>query len=191
VSGYVLLLRGGESLTLPRTPPVTVEGLQRILSYIGHRNIRVQPETGDAVFEAIDNNRRKMEAEISYELKHDFRTDRGVVLLTQEEFSAMAAAHPLAARGDEDKLFVTILTQEPAREDVALLMETMNGIDEHAVIGKAVYSYYGAGYESSRRSTEFVEKVMKLQAATRTWKAMKRLSALLSSDSNQRFIPTL
>ncbi len=191
MSGYVLLLRGGGSLAMPGTIPVTVEGLRRILSYIGHRNIRIDPETGDAAFEAVDNNRRKMEAEISYELKHAFRIDRGLVLLTQEEFRAMADAHPLADRGVEDKLFVTILTHEPAREDVAMLMETMNGIDEHAVIGKAVYSYYGSGYESSRRSTEFIEKVMKLQATTRTWKAMKALLSLLSSESNQRFIPTL
>ncbi len=191
MSGYVLLLRGGESFSTPGTLPVTVEGLHRILSYIGHRNIRIDPETGDATFEAVDNNRRKMEAEIGYELRHAFRVDRGLVLLTQEEFRAMADAHPLADRGAEDKLFVTILTHEPAREDVAMLMETMNGIDEHAVIGKAVYSYYGSGYESSRRSTEFIEKVMKLQATTRTWKAIKKLLALLSSESSQRFIPTL
>ncbi len=191
MSGYVLLLRSGESLTTQGNLPVTAEGLRRILSYIGHRNIRIDPETGDAAFEAVDNNRRKMEAEIGYELKHAFRSDRGLVLLTQEEFRAMVDAHPLADRGDEDKLFVTILTHEPAREDVAMLMETMNGVDEHAVIGKAVYSYYGSGYESSRRSTEFIEKVMKLQATTRTWKAMKKLFALLSSESNQRFIPTL
>ena len=190
MSGYVLLLRGGASLSGSGALPVTVDGLRKILSYIGHRNIMVQADSGDAAFEAIDNNRRKMEAEIGYELRHAFRTDRGVVLLTQEEFRAMAAGHPLADRGDEDKLFVTILTHEPAREDVAMLMETMNGVDEHVVVGKAVYSYYGAGYESSRRSTEFIEKVMKLQAATRTWKAMKNLLALLSSDSSQRYIPT-
>lgn len=189
MSGYVLLLRGGEPFSAPAAPAATADGLRRILSYIGHRNIRVQPETGDAAFEAIDNNRRKMEAEIGYELKHAFRTDRGVVLLTQEEFRAMAAAHPLADRGGADKLFVTILTHEPAREDVAMLMETMNGIDEHVVMGKAVYSFYGAGYESSRRSTEFIEKVMKINAATRTWQAMLELLELLSSDSGQRFIP--
>jgi len=183
VSGYLLLLRGGESSPASGVLPVTAEGIRKILSYIGHRNIKVQPETGDAAFEALDNNRRKMEAEIGYELKHAFRTDRGVVLLTQEEFRAMAAGHPLADRGGEDKLFVTILTHEPAREDVAMLMETMNGVDEHAVVGKAVYSYYGAGYESSRRSTEFIEKVMKIQATTRTWKDLRALLGLLSDDA--------
>ncbi|OHD22381.1 MAG: hypothetical protein A2Y38_22155 [Spirochaetes bacterium GWB1_59_5] len=186
MSGYLLLLRGGDYYTAPALSqvmaPVTGEGLRGILSYIGFKNVRIQPETGDAAFEAIDNNRRKMEAEIGYELKHAFRTDRGVVLLTQEEFRAMAARHPLSDRGDEDKLFITILTHEPAREDVAMLMETMNGVDEHAVIGKAVYSYYGAGYESSRRSTEFIEKVMKIQAATRTWKALRALLGLLSNE---------
>lgn len=186
MSGYLLLLRGGDYCTAPAllqgATPMTGDGLRGILSYIGFRNVRIQPQTGDAAFEAIDNNRRKMEAEISYELKHAFRSDRGVVLLTQEEFRAMAAGHPLADRGDEDKLFVTILTHEPAREDVAMLMETMNGIDEHAVIGKAVYSYYGAGYESSRRSTEFIEKVMKIQATTRTWKALRALLGLLADE---------
>lgn len=178
MSGYVVLLRGVE----PGAVPVTVEGLRKILAYIGFHDIRVQAGTGDAAFEARDNNRRKMEAEIGYELRHTFRTERGVVLLTIEEFRAMAAAHPLADRGDESKLYLTVLSHEPAREDVDLLLETMNGLDEHAVVGKAVYSYYGAGYEASRRSNEFFEKVMKIQAATRTWTAIRSLLALVQDE---------
>jgi len=187
VSGYVALPRGVETGDVT----VSADSLRKILAYIGFKKIRVMADGSGAAFEAVDNNRRKMEAEIAFELRHAPGVDQGIILLTVEELRAITAAHPLADRGDEGNLYVTVLSHDPAREDVDMLVETMNGLDEHAVVGKAVYSYYGAGYQSSRRSNEFFEKVMKLQATTRSWAAMRKLLELSSDESGQRFIPDL
>jgi hypothetical protein len=54
----------------------------------------------------------------------------------------------------------------------------MNGVDEHAVVGRAVYSYYGKGYEASRRSNEFMAKLLKISAITRSWAEMREIAAL-------------
>jgi len=144
--------------------------------------------SGDAAFDAVDNSRRKMEAEIGYELRHSAGGSLGVVLMTLDELRFAAASHPLADRGPTERLFVTVLGHEPSREDLALLLETMNGVDEHEVVGSAVFSYYGAGYESSRRSNAFIEKVLKAPATTRPWSSMVGLLELAADERGPTWI---
>lgn len=180
-------------VALPRVPesgeaPVGGAALRRILLYIGFRKVQVLDDGSGAAFEAEDNNRRKMEAEISFEIRHETGSTLGVILLTREELAAIAASHPLAGSGEETNLYVTVLSHEPAREDVETLLGTMNGVDEHAVAGKAIYSRYGAGYRSSRRSNEFFEKLLGIQASTRTWSDMGRLLELSSASADTRLI---
>lgn len=177
MSTYIALLRG----LAPDGAAATAERLRGILSYIGFQRIRIDADDGAAVFEAKDNNRKKMEAEIGFELRHAAGQGVDAILMTLGELRT-AAAHPLADSGDEGKLYVTVLGHETSRENIDLLMETMNGVDEHAVVGTAVFSYYGEGYEASRRSNEFFEKVLKAPATTRTWAAMRRILELASRE---------
>jgi len=181
MSTYIALLRGPLFGVPTGAPAATAERLRGILAYIGFKRIRVDAAAGAAVFEATDNNRKKMEAEIGFELRHAAEPGVSVILMTLGELRT-AAAHPLAAMGDEGKMYVTVLAHETSRENIDLLMETMNGVDEHAVVGTAVFSYYGAGYEASRRSNEFFEKVLKAPATTRTWATMRRLLELASEE---------
>lgn len=186
MSSYVVLTKGVD----PGRAAPEAGNLAKVLGYIGFGKIRTSPDGRDAAFEAVDDNRRKMEAEIAGELKYQARAGFVAIVLTSAEFATIAAEHPLADQGEAGNLYVTVLSHDPAREDVAMLMETMNGIDMHEVAGRAVYSRYGHGYESSRRSNEFIEKVMKVPAVLRTWAELQSLAALAAgpSSSSSRWI---
>ena len=116
-----------------------------------------------------------MEAEIAFELQNIAKVKTVAIVLEKEELRNVVGAHPLAYMGDEKNLYVTLLTSEPNREEIDALMETMNDVDKHEVRHKAVYSYYGNGYGTSKRTNNFLEKMLKVSATTRNWATMKKL----------------
>ena len=150
-----------------------MEDLRKLLEYIGFAKVRTYIQSGNAVFESAEANKRKMEAEIAYEVKALVGRDIGVLVFSTEELAAIVATHPLEALGPEDKLYVTLLAQEPEEADRENLLETMNDIDRHAMGKRVVYSYYGEGYGNSKRSNNFIEKMLKVMATTRNWNTMR------------------
>ncbi|HUX38677.1 MAG TPA: DUF1697 domain-containing protein [Rectinemataceae bacterium] len=150
-----------------------MEDLQKLLEYIGFTKVRTYIQSGNAIFESGQGNKRKMEAEIAYEVKAVVGRDIGVLVFSMEELAAIVASHPLEALGPAEKLYVTLLAQEPEEGDRENLLGTMNDIDRHAMGKKVVYSYYGEGYGNSKRSNNFIEKMLKVTATTRNWTTMR------------------
>jgi len=171
---YIALLRGVNvgGVTLK------MEDLKRMLEYIGFSNARTYIQSGNALFESKEVNKRKMEAEIAQEIKNKIDRDIVVIVKTVEEFRRIAEEHPLASLGDPKNLYVTVLSHDPAAPDVEDLLGTMNDIDRHEIMHRAVYSYYGQGYGNSKRSNNFIEKILKVSGTTRNWETIQRLAEM-------------
>ncbi|MGA2547925.1 MAG: DUF1697 domain-containing protein [Rectinemataceae bacterium] len=152
-----------------------MEDLRKLLEYIGFKNVATYIQSGNALFESKESNKRKMEAEIAQEIKNKIGRDIVVIVKTVEELRRIVESHPLAELGDEKNLYVTVLSHDPAASDIEILMETMNGVDRHEVANRVVYSWYGEGYGNSKRSNNFIEKILKVSATTRNWATMKKL----------------
>ena len=152
-----------------------MEDLRKLLEYIGYSKVRTYIQSGNAIFESGDANKRRMEAEIAYEVKGVIGRDIGVLVLSREELAAIVASHPLAELGPAEKLYVTLLAQEPEAGDRENLIGTMNDVDRHAMGKRAVYSYYGEGYGNSKRSNNFIEKMLRVTATTRNWTTMTKV----------------
>jgi uncharacterized protein (DUF1697 family) len=166
-----------------------MEDFRRILEYIGFTKVRTYIQSGNALFESDEDNKRRMEASIAGELKAKVGRDIVVIVKTIPELRRIAELHPLAGQGDPDKLYVTFLSHEPAKEEVEALMETMNDIDRHEVAGRVVYSYYGEGYGNSKRSNNFIEKILKVSATTRNWETVNKLLDLaMEKDDNRKLL---
>lgn len=161
-----------------------MEDFKKVLEYLGYKNIKTYIQSGNAVFENSDSNKRRMEAEIAFEIKIKSIVTTVVIVLSMDELKSIVESHPLAGLGDADNLYVTLLSHQPQREDVEVLMETMNDIDKHEVKNRVVYSYYGNGYGTSKRSNNFIEKILKVSATTRNWNTMHKIMELcMESDA--------
>lgn len=166
-----------------------MEDFRSVLEYIGFAKVRTYIQSGNALFESGEDNKRRMEAAIASELKARAGRDIVVIVKTIPELRRIVEVHPLAALGDIGKLYVTILSHEPAKEDVEALMETMNDVDRHEVEGRVVYSYYGEGYGASKRTNNFIEKILKVSATTRNWETMNKLLDLAMEKDDGRRLP--
>ncbi len=152
-----------------------MEDLRKLLAYIGFSKVRTYIQSGNAVFESPEPNKRRMEAEIADEVRHVVGKEVAVIVRSLEEVRAIVDAHPLAELGGEDKLYVTLLSHDPEASDRENLLETMNEVDRHEMGRRVVYSFYGEGYGNSKRSNNFIEKMLKVTATTRNWHTMKTL----------------
>jgi len=179
---YIALLRGINVGGIV----LKMEDLKRLLEYIGFTNVSTYIQSGNALFESLEVNKRKMEAEIAQEIKNKIDHEVVVIVKTAEEMRRIAAEHPLAALGDEKNLYVTLLSLDPAVPEIETLMETMNEVDRHEVANRAVYSYYGQGYGNSKRSNNFIEKILKVSATTRNWATIQKLAELAMEDGRQQ-----
>ncbi|MDA8425489.1 MAG: DUF1697 domain-containing protein [Treponema sp.] len=171
---YVALIRGINVGGIV----LKMEDLKQLLEYIGYSKVRTYIQSGNAIFETGEVNKRKMEAEIAQEIRNKIGREVVVIVKTVEEIARIASAHPLAELGDEQNLYVTVLSYDPAAPDVDILMTTMNEIDRHELANRVVYSYYGQGYGNSKRSNNFLEKILKVPATTRNWATMKTLAQM-------------
>ncbi len=155
-----------------------MEDLRKLLEYIGYAKVRTYIQSGNAIFESAESNKRRMEAEIAHEAKAVVGKDIGVIVLSREELAAIVASHPLASLGPVENLYVTLLSLEPEAGDRDNLLGTMNDVDRHEMGKRVVYSYYGEGYGNSKRSNNFIEKMLKVTATTRNWTTMTKLFEL-------------
>jgi len=162
-----------------------MEDFKKVLEYLGYRNVRTYIQSGNAVFENSESNKKRMEAEIAFEIKIIGKITTVAIVLAMDELKGIVESHPLAGSGDADNLYVTLLADHPQKEDVEVLMETMNDIDIHSVKNKVVYSYYGNGYGTSKRSNNFIEKILKVSATTRNWNTMRKIMELCAESGKQ------
>lgn len=160
------------------TPEPTAAGLSKTLAYIGFGSLRVSSSNRDAAFQGDNPNKKMLEAQIRHELAYIAGTEADVIVMTAQGFERLAASHPLAEDAPPGSLYVTMLAFEPAPLNVDTLLHTMNGIDEHDIRGRVIYSRYGKGYEFSRRSNEFLAKLLRVPAVTRSWDDIQDLLRL-------------
>lgn len=171
---YIVFLRGvnvGGSI-------LKNDDFKKALAYIGYSNITIYIQSGNAIFENNETNKRRMEADIAYELKSIAGVTTVAIVLSVDELRTVAESHPLELSGDGKNLYVTLLSHEPDKKDIEVLMETMNDIDIHEVRNRVVYSYYGNGYGTSKRSNNFIEKILKVSATTRNWVTLNNILKL-------------
>lgn len=162
-----------------------MEDLKKMLEYVGLKNVSTYIQSGNALFDSKQVNKRKMESEIAQEIKNKLDRDIAVIVKTAEEIRRIAATHPLESMGDPKNLYVTLLSYDPTGPDVETLMETMNEVDRHEVANRVVYSYYGNGYGNSKRSNNFIEKILKVSATTRNWAVIQRLAQLTTEGEQE------
>ena len=162
-----------------------MEDLRKMLEYIGFTKVSTYIQSGNAIFDSKQANKRKMESEIAQEIKNKLDRDVAVIVKTVDEVRRIAGSHPLAELGDEDKLYVTILAYDPTGPDIEILKETMNDVDRHEVANRVVYSYYGNGYGNSKRSNNFIEKILKVSATTRNWSVIRKLAELATEGESE------
>jgi len=176
MTAFVALLRGinvGGKNILP------MKEFRELLTKLGCENVATYIQSGNAVFEYLGNSAELPEL-ISIAIESGFGFRPSVMVLTADEFDAVATARPFSAEISEPKfLHVWFLQESAARADTAKMKEIGSADEKYLLTDTAVYLYAPNGIGRSKLAGG-MEKCLGVPATARNWRTVSKIGAMLS-----------
>ncbi len=176
MNAFVALLRGinvGGKNILP------MKEFRDLLLTLGCADVATYIQSGNAVFTYAGNAARLPEL-ISAGVESGFGFRPSVMVLTADDFDAVAAANPFAAETAEPKLLHVWFVQKPASNANTVRMdEIASGGEKFLLTDAAFYLHAPEGVGRSKLASA-VEKCLGVPATARNWRTVSRIGEMLS-----------
>jgi uncharacterized protein (DUF1697 family) len=179
-SRYIALLRG---INVSGHKIIRMEALRVCFEGLGCRGVQTYVQSGNVVFEAVEQEAARYADDISNRIQTDFGFPVPVLLRTSEELRRIIDGNPLLKQPkiDPSKLHVTFLSTtapKSAQEDLKGLAAKE---EQFHIQGREIYLYCPNGYGRTKLSNTAIEKKLGAKATTRNWKTVQALLALAQS----------
>ncbi|MDG4790987.1 DUF1697 domain-containing protein [Micromonospora sp. WMMD1102] len=177
---YAALLRG---VNLGSHNRIGMADLRRIVTELGHDEVRTYLQSGNVVFGAADDaDPGRLADGIRRALADQSTLDVAVMVRSGPELAKLTGGNPYASgQPDEVKLLVAFLAEPPESDRVAGLAVPGGETAEFrfADTGRDVYLHFPDGYGRSRFN---LEKRLGVASTTRNWKTVRALAELTTVD---------
>ncbi len=171
---YISLLRG---INIGGHKKIKMDSLRENFSSLGYSNIKTYIQSGNIVFCSREEDKTKLETEISSMIMDKYGFDVPVLVLNSDEINEVIANNPFANSTNHNKDFIhiTFLSKEVKDINNLEIESKKESEDEYKIINKAIYLYLPKGYGNTKIHNNFFEKLLKTQATTRNWKTCLEL----------------
>ncbi|MEO7834356.1 MAG: DUF1697 domain-containing protein, partial [Ginsengibacter sp.] len=158
--------------------------LKALYEKLGFKNVSTYIQSGNVIFESnekFSDTELAKKIETAIDKKYDFEVV--VIIRSGEEMKDTISSNPFLKEKNSDtkKLYVTFLSEIPAKENVENIGNIDFSPDRFIIFEKVVYIYVDNGYGETKISNNFFEKKLKVRATTRNWNTVNKLSDLASS----------
>lgn len=174
---YVALLRG---INVSGHKKVPMAELREILSKVGFVNVQTYIQSGNVIFQSLEENTKRLTDIIQKEIKDYFHFEVPVLIKTNEELLGIFNACPFSEE-KKGKSYFTLLYRTPDKVLVADLGELKYPNEEIIIANSCIYFYSSIGYGNTKYNNNFFERKLKVTATARNYKTMLKLLSL-SSD---------
>ncbi|MGD2035143.1 MAG: DUF1697 domain-containing protein, partial [Bacteroidales bacterium] len=180
---YIAFLRG---INVSGQKLINMADLRAHLEELGFSNVQTYIQSGNIVFTCRNPEKRALEQLIEQKISEKYHFEVPVAVLNRDELTALANENPFlkVPEKETDKLYVTILFEEPPGENVDHLYPPDDGPDEFVLMKGRVYLFLPNGYGMTKLNNNFFEHRLKVRASTRNWKTIRKL--LDMAYQNQR-----
>ncbi len=176
MTNCVALLRGinvGGKNLLP------MKELRELLTKLGCENVATYIQSGNAVFK-YSGDLTDLPALISTAIESGFGFRPSVMVLTADEFEAVATVEPFAEEISEPKFLHIWFLQEPAtRASTEKMNEIASGDEKYLLTDSAVYLHAPNGVGRSKLAGG-MEKSLGVSATARNRRTISKIGAMLS-----------
>lgn len=177
---YLALLRG---INVGGNNSIKMEHLRHYMADAGYSNITTYIQSGNIVFTATEKNKEKIAKAIEELIENKFGFKIYVFVLGDKDLLKVAANNPYAemnvTEAGPKKLYVTFLSDIPARENMESLYESSTSGDLISSTDTVLYFKLAGKASDSKLSNSFIENKLKIKATTRNWNTTVKLLALL------------
>ncbi len=170
----VSMFRG---INLAKYNRVKMEDLRQLYESLGFEAPKTFIQSGNVVFKTRDRNLAGLTRRIenAFEKRFEFHSD--VFLRTTSDLREVIANNPFAGRADiqPNRLLVTFLAREPAREGREKLLAINTDPEESRIEGREIYTYYPNGMARPKLSWAVVERMLQTSGTSRNWNSVLKL----------------
>ena len=171
---YISLLRG---INVGGNKKIKMDSLRDGFSSLGYTNIKTYIQSGNILFCSKEEDKTKLEREISSMIMDKYGFDVPVLVLNSDDLNEVITNNPFANSINHKKEFIhiTFISNEVKEINYKEIESKKESEDEYKIINKAIYLYLPKGYGNTKIHNNFFEKLLKTQATTRNWKTCLEL----------------
>jgi uncharacterized protein (DUF1697 family) len=156
---------------------IKMEDLTELYASLGFKNVRSYIQSGNIIFDSPDPNALNLIHQIEEKIGNAFGFDVVVLIRIRNEIEKLVKNNPFAEK-DKNKLYVTFLSDTPAKSTLSELSKVKSKPEDFLITGREIYLFCPNGYGRSKVTNNFFEKKLKLPATTRNWKTVNKLLEL-------------
>ena len=173
---FLSILRG---INVSGQKQIKMADLKKLYEEMGFKNVRTFIQSGNVVFES--KSPAKLSQKIEQKIKEHYSFDVPVIIRTKDELQHTVKSNPFLKQKniELDKLHVTFLAEQPAKENITKTKEYNYKPDEFHIAEKEVYVHCPNGYGNTKINNTFFEKKLKVGATTRNWKTTNALLEMM------------
>lgn len=158
---------------------IKMEDLRRMIAAPGISNVATYIQSGNVVFDAkeadTDALARKLEKHLEKQLGYFVE----IFVRSTPDLETIVQVNPFKDRSNTGAMqYVSFLSGEPDKEQVAALLAFNNDTDTFAVIGMELYAYVVKDGSRSRFEPKLVEKKLGVLATTRNINTVNKMLQL-------------
>jgi len=176
MTAFVALLRGvnvGGKNILP------MKEFRELLATLGCKDVTTYIQSGNAVFTYVGNSAQLPEL-IAIAVESGFGFRPSVMVLAENELSAVAAANPFSAEVSEPKfLHIWFMQESAGNANTARLDEIASAGERFLLTDSAFYLHAPNGIGRSKLASE-VEKCLGVQVTARNCRTVSKIEEMLS-----------
>ncbi len=171
---FAAFLRG---INVAGQKSIKMVALKAMMEDLGFEEVQTYIQSGNIFFKSKENDEGKLQAKIKKGILDTFKFVVPVLVWPTSLINELLKSNPyLSKKPDEARLYYTLLSEKPAKENIEKLMSLANDIDLYIVHDNIIYILVNTKYSDSKFSNNLIEKVLKVEATTRNHATMVKMS---------------
>lgn len=177
---FISILRG---INVSGQKKILMDDLKSLYDHLQFKDVKTYIQSGNVIFKSDEKlSDAELAKKIEDEIFKKYKFQVPVIIRSEDEMEKIISANPFLKEKNIDpkKLHVTFLSKIPGKENIEQL-EGMDFLpDRFKVSAKEIYLYVPNGYGETKISNTFFEKKLKVNATTRNWNTVNKLSEMTS-----------
>jgi uncharacterized protein (DUF1697 family) len=172
---YIALLRG---INLGSRNKIAMADLRKLLTELGHRDVRTHILSGNAIFSSRRSPAR-VATELERAIERRFGFDIAVLIRTRDELAAVVEGNPFpAARREPSHCFAIFVDENPAQARIDALDPATYAPDEVKLGDRVIYAWLPNGVQGSKVLGLLTDKRLGVTTTNRNWNTTTKLLEL-------------
>lgn len=173
---YIAFLRG---INVSGHKKIPMAELREVLLTLGFQNVQTYIQSGNVIFESLENNTQKLELEMHNAIKNHFGFEVPILIKTPEALKGIFDNSPFPEEKKVNSYF-TLLYDVPDKDLIAEVSKIKYSNEEFIITNNCIYFYCSTGYGKAKCNNSFFERKLKITATARNYKTMVKLLSLSS-----------